>query len=358
MNNTIYKHYTIVGKGLAGNLLAYFLLKNKQAVTLIHKPTLPNSSQVAAGIYNPVTGRRMVETWLADEIFPFLTDTYIQLEKDFQDAGITEKFFHPTLIFYPFPDEKIKEILTKKFTQTPSKYINLTTKDDYNFIKKNHGGLTISSSGWLDINQLIHNFDQYFRLQNITIIDTEKYDYTNINPQNINNNFTIFCEGYYTTQNPFFSWLPFKPVKGEILNIKLNQETQNINHIINQGFFILPQKDENFRLGATYDWDNLNWKNTNEANKILLEKAEKTFSFSIETLNQQAGIRPATADRRPFIGMHPKHKEIGIFNGFGSKGVSLIPYFANQFSEMLIFNKELHSEVNITRFDSLYLGEF
>ncbi len=351
------KTYTIVGQGLAGSMLAYFLIKNKQKITIVNNPTLASSSNIAAGIFNPVTGRRMVETWMADEIFPFLENTYRDLETEFSEKGITNKFFFPYPLFYPFPDEKLKNILVNKFQENHSKYVDVIESNEYNFIKKKMGGLSINHTGWIDIKQLIINFNLYFKLLKIPILETEKYKYTEFDSQKNDDNITLYCEGFYGTQNPYFSWLPFKPVKGEILTIQLDSDVKPFNHIINQGFFVLPIANQEFKLGATYDWNNLNWDTTQEASQVLLEKLQKVTSLSPIKTTQQAGIRPATSDRRPFIGMHPKYPQHGIFNGFGSKGASLIPYFANEFAENLIFDKELNLEVNITRFHSLYLGD-
>ena len=76
--------------------------------------------------------------------------------------------------------------------------------------------------------------------------------------------------------------------------------------------------------------------------------------FKFEVVDQKAGVRPATRDRMPFIGIHPEHSQIGIFNGFGTKGVSLVPYLANQFVSMLKKQANLDPVVNIRRFFSLY----
>ena len=63
-----------------------------------------------------------------------------------------------------------------------------------------------------------------------------------------------------------------------------------------------------------------------------------------------AGIRPATLERRPFVGFHPLHKNIGILNGMGTKGCSLAPYFAFQMKENLINNKPIMPEADVQRF--------
>jgi glycine/D-amino acid oxidase-like deaminating enzyme len=53
------------------------------------------------------------------------------------------------------------------------------------------------------------------------------------------------------------------------------------------------------------------------------------LSASVE--KQQANIRPTTRDKAPFIGLHPKHQNLAIFNGFGAKGSLQIPYYSQHF---------------------------
>ena len=163
----------------------------------------------------------------------------------------------------------------------------------------------------------------------------------------------IYCEGYNGKFNPHFSYLPFNPVKGEIVDIEI--QNLDLQEIINQGVFVIPLGENKFRLGATYKWDILDDVSTEEGKTILIEKYQKLMKSQMRILSQKAGVRPATKDRRPFLGMHPEIENIGIFNGFGSKGVSLAPFFGKQFVDFLVHQKELYSEVNINRFASLYL---
>ena len=130
----------------------------------------------------------------------------------------------------------------------------------------------------------------------------------------------------------------------------------DIQEIINQGAFVIPLGGNIFRLGATYSWHELNIVPTEQGKVDLTEKYQKLMKPNMKILTHRAGVRPATKDRRPFVGMHPEFENIGIFNGLGSKGVSLAPFFAKQFVDFLVNNKELHPEININRFASLYLG--
>jgi glycine/D-amino acid oxidase-like deaminating enzyme len=142
-------------------------------------------------------------------------------------------------------------------------------------------------------------------------------------------------------------WLPFRPVKGEILMI--DPEIQ-IDFIYNRKIFILPYKKGLYKVGSTYTWDYMDVLPTEEAKNFLEEKLNQIFRVKYNVVAHFAGIRPATKDRRPFIGMHPDYPFVGIFNGLGSKGVSLGPYFAQQFVGYLLKDKELDKEVNINRY--------
>ncbi len=53
--------FLIVGQGLAGSLLAWELMQ-RGAKVLIVDNGMPNASQVAAGLINPITGMRFAKT--------------------------------------------------------------------------------------------------------------------------------------------------------------------------------------------------------------------------------------------------------------------------------------------------------
>jgi glycine/D-amino acid oxidase-like deaminating enzyme len=356
----IIKNYTIIGQGLAGSILAYFLLKEGQNVQIFDALDVPSSSKVAAGIFNPVTGKRLVKTWLADKIFPFLEDFYPQLENE-----LNAKFFFPMPLFHPFPD-----IATQKFFKSdhiPDDFFDFCSLEFENVYRKEIvnstlGGITMKHAGWVDLKVMLSAFQAYFLERGILTIaphpsegelKTDSTWNSKVPPLGAEVT-TIFCEGFNGKFNPHFSYLPFNPVKGEIVDIEI--QNLDLQEIINQGVFVIPLGDNTFRLGATYKWDVLDFVSTKEGASILTEKYQKLMKPQMRILSQQAGVRPATKDRRPFLGMHPELKNIGIFNGFGSKGVSLAPFFGKQFVDFLVYQKELHPEVNINRFASLYLG--
>ncbi|HNP08097.1 MAG TPA: FAD-binding protein, partial [Cyclobacteriaceae bacterium] len=76
--------YIIVGLGLAGACLALQLLKRGKRILVFDTPSKNRASLIAAGLFNPITGKRIVKTWKADEIFSYLFKFYREAEKELQ----------------------------------------------------------------------------------------------------------------------------------------------------------------------------------------------------------------------------------------------------------------------------------
>src|SRR6476469_4542872 len=71
--------YIIIGQGISGTFLSYYLLKAGKTVLVMDAPQQYTASKVASGVINPVTGRRIVKTWLIDELLPFTWDAYTEI---------------------------------------------------------------------------------------------------------------------------------------------------------------------------------------------------------------------------------------------------------------------------------------
>jgi 2-polyprenyl-6-methoxyphenol hydroxylase-like FAD-dependent oxidoreductase len=65
------KDFIIVGQGAAGTFLSWYLLKEGFDIIVIDQVDKKAASYTAAGMINPVTGRRIVKSWMIDEIMPF-----------------------------------------------------------------------------------------------------------------------------------------------------------------------------------------------------------------------------------------------------------------------------------------------
>ena len=176
---------------------------------------------------------------------------------------------------------------------------------------------------------------------------TEKgVEYKSVSAKNI-----IFCEGHLISKNPYFNWIPFKPAKGEVLTITCN-DFHLKNSIFNKGFFIMPLGNNTYKVGATYEWENLNDTPTESKKQELITKLNGVISSPYQIVKHEAGVRPSVIDRRPVVGCHPKFGNMYVFNGFGTKAVMLAPYFAKQLVNFIQNNTAIDLEVNPSRFNN------
>ncbi|MDP3912479.1 MAG: FAD-dependent oxidoreductase [Bacteroidota bacterium] len=343
--------FIIVGLGLAGTLLANELFKQDKTVMVFDDPEASKASLVAAGIINPVVFRRMTKSWLVDDAFPTMEKTYHQLEN-----LLKEKLYYPGRMIKSLSEAQSVLWKEKVFANRLEEYID--PQPDFNFrnnnITKPYSFGCVNKSGRLDIQKLISVFSELLITQNS--IRKEKFDlgklvlkpelvtYKDVKAEKI-----IFCEGSGASQNPYFKNLKFKHSKGEILELKIPE--LQLNEIVNAEVFVMPMGDDCYKVGATYSWDALNQETTDSARDELLVKIKNCIAASFELIEQKAGIRPTMHDRKPVIGLHPEYPSIGIFNGLGSKGVVLCPYFARQLADYLVGTSNcIHPEADIKRY--------
>jgi glycine/D-amino acid oxidase-like deaminating enzyme len=218
------------------------------------------------------------------------------------------------------------------------------------------GGLVVKNAGYVNLVSMLDTWKSYLISQNRYLkaeIDINAIEVgETIKNDDFECNKLVFCEGYKGKYNPFFSYLPFQFSKGEVLEIAV--KNISANYIINGGVFILPLKNGNLKVGSTYFWDDETELPTKRGLDELTEKLDKMLLSKYEITQHRAGIRPTVNDRKPFLGFHPKHKNIAIFNGLGTKGVMLAPFFANHFCEHIENSTNLLKEVDIQRYANLY----
>jgi glycine/D-amino acid oxidase-like deaminating enzyme len=350
--------FIIVGQGIAGTVLSDHLMSAGLEVLVIDNSELSNSSRVAGGLYNPITGRKMVKTWRADDLFNYLQSYYTKLEEKLEAAFLNDKAIYRP--FFSF--EELNEWMGKSIEPEYASYIKeVFGHSEYgNHVNDEYGGLLLNRCGYLDTVTLLDTYRKH--LDVLSRLKKEAFDFNELNLTAEGVDYKgdsarriIFADGQLLRNNSFFNWLPLKPVKGELLYVRVEEP---IDVIYNRGVFVIPIGDGICKVGSTYDHNNLNSVTTKEAKLELTKRLKDLVNFKFEVVDQKAGVRPATKDRKPFIGIHPAHDQIGIFNGFGTKGVSLVPYFANQFVGTLTKGAELDPEVNIRRFFSLYWKPF
>jgi glycine/D-amino acid oxidase-like deaminating enzyme len=158
----------------------------------------------------------------------------------------------------------------------------------------------------------------------------------------------IFCNGAVCAENPWFSKLPWSKDKGEALIASI--PGLPADNIYKQGINIVPWQHGLFWIGATHDWKFTDMLPSESFRKQTEEHLNYWLKLPYTIIDHIVAARPTNLERKPFAGLHPGMPSVGIFNGMGTKGCSVVPYFANQFAKHLVHNVPIMPDVDVKRF--------
>ena len=357
--------YRIIGAGLAGCLIALELEAEGCQVELIGKATESSASEAAAGVFNPVTGRRLQRTWLAEELFAYLPGYYKALEERLQ-----ARFFYPLPNARPlYTAEERADAERQAAKPSLSSFIKVVDHIPHLHHEPERatfGWFIVENAGFVEVQELCRAARAYFGKKCCfrdewvegSLTENGKWKMENESQSKIehrasNIDFpltikTILCQGHLAVQNPLTQHLPLAPLKGEIIRVQPSI-AETLPAVLNRNGYIAPRPDGTWWVGSTYEHQFDTVQPTAVGREALLEKANRIGKVEVEVVGHQAGIRPSVFDRRPLLGRLPDHPEVAVFNGLGTKGVSLGPYFAGHLVRHLLYNEPLMEEVRADR---------
>ena len=345
--------YIVVELGLAGIAFCEELeVAGKEFV--VFEDNSQKSSTVAGGLYNPVILKRFTPVWNADEQLEIALPFYETLEKKLQT-----QFDEKLAVLRRFVDVEEQNMWFEASDKPKlSRYLDtelITNTNDA--IDASFSLGRVKETGRIFTGKLLQAYREYLQNKNCLRIESFQYDKLiiaddSVTYQNIQAKKIVFCEGFGIKKNPFFLYLPLNGTKGELLTIKAPD--LKVDSVIKSSVFIIPMGNDTYRIGATYNWEDKTNLPTEQAKHELIEKLSKLINCEYEVINQVAGIRPTVADRRPLIGIHPKHAQIAVLNGLGTRGVMIGPTVAKQLYNHLTHQSELPDEINIKRFEKRY----
>jgi glycine oxidase len=335
----------IVGAGLSGVCVSLQLIRRGVDVTVIGRAE-NESSVIAAGMINPIVFRRMTKSWRVDEFLPYLMDFYTALEKETKHS-----FLLPITIRRLFSHAQERDLwLEKQDHPDFQDYLFPLNEADKNYSKCiNHfGSGRVKNSYSIDAKSFLAAAKSVIAAKGKWV--TADFDYSKLIGNTYMNDrydVIVFCEGYHSINNPWFSYLPINPTKGETLTIvsPILPEDESLN----RKCFVLPLGNQRFKIGSTYVWDTPKSDITVAGKHEILNNLSCLTEEEVEVIEHEAGVRPTTRDRRPFIGCHPDHPSYFIFNGLGAKGYMLAPLLSKECVDFLLDNSPLDSESSIDR---------
>ena len=350
--------YLLVGHGLAGATLAHELRRRGRRVVVYDPGQADSASNVAAGLINPVAGKRFTLAWRIDELLPAAAAFYRAVG---QELGA--EFYAELPIYKLFASAAEQNaVVARSADRLWGHYVAPTDGHlpALPGVTAEFGGIEIRRGGYVRLRELLAALARQgaengwlrretFDWQQL-VADAAGVSYA---PGGVRARHVVSCEGVGATQNPYFAWLPLTPNQGEVLDVAC--AGLSAGQVLNRGAYVVPLGDGQFRVGATYQWPPFPAGITAAARAELSQRLAAITARPFAVVAQRAGVRPAVRDRKPLLGPHPAAPNVSIFNGFGSKGVLLAPALARQLADALEGRGgALWPEVNISRYYALY----
>jgi len=330
--------FIIVGHGLAGSVMAHQLIERGQKVLVLDAGLPHSASAVSVGLVNPLIGPKLNPPFM-------IRDCLMENELFFRQCERSwgSDFYRSIALHRLFISEKQKKSW-KEMEKNPDFFLfqnGQLNSDQYQKmgIQARLGGGITKNAWQLDVSRFLKASKDY--LIAIKALKNSSFEFKR--KENLQK--VIFCEGFRVLENPWFKGLPFAPARGEVLSVQ-----SGINLALSNGSWHLPGFADYAHMGSTWDHQNLLSGPTERGKQEILEKCNFVDLKKSDFPQHSSGVRSGTKDRHPIIGVHPVHKNLFLFNGFGSRGTSTIPHYAKKMTDFLLKNKSLPSEANLNRF--------
>lgn len=345
----------IVGQGIAGINLSFLAMNQGLSCHHIHCSTEGESTAVAAGLINPITGRRFVKSWNIENILPYAVQHYEDL-----GAFLNGQYLKRLNIIRTFKanadenewlaksaDPFLAQFLLEKIVFDRGAFAQKLELSELmgelkDCLRIELARVQVDYHKYLIRNNLLTN--EHYDLAEQTF-DGNQIIYKDIQAKQI-----VFAEGWRAMYNPLWESVPFAPAKGELLII--HSPELKLNTAFKNSMFITPIGSDRYWVGATYEWQNYDPNTSDKMKTKLLKSLDATIKVPYKIEAHLTGIRPSSKDRKPIIGAHEKHKNVFLFNGMGTKGSSLSPYYARMLLANMQQNTEIDHEVSISRYFS------
>ncbi len=342
-------NFLIVGQGIAGTLLSRELMNAGCRVMVVDDGNVFASSRVAGGLVNPVTGKRLVRSWMIDELLPFANSVYTKIGEEFGINVARESF-----IVDMFATKEQSELFDERIAEEQD-YLSKPGIDSHNdHFRYSYGSGCIFPSLIVNLEALLTNWRDHLADKESLwerrfsfdecVVDENGVSYNGVRAEKI-----IFCDGAASMNNPLFSKLPWTHDKGEALVADIPGLPANC--VYKQGnVSIVPWRNGLFWIGALHDWKYTSLEPSAKFRKDVETLLDYWLKLPYKITDHLVSVRPANVERKPFVGVHPLYDRVAILNGLGGKGFSLAPYFAHMLADNLVHNIPVEADVDVGRF--------
>jgi glycine oxidase len=318
----------ILGQGLAGTMLAWELERAGIHFTIADAGPAGSASRVAAGLINPITGRRLVKTAGIEALLPIARSAYA----DFGNAcGVSvwrDLRVHRLLV-----DDRERRVADEKRERGElAPYLGSSDAD----------GIWIEGAAQVDLRALLDAGRSRWTAQG-------RWRMEQIRPDDaaLAAGWVIDCRGLPAAQEAAFG-LPWRWSKGETLQIEVDGLVPDV--VLNDGHWVVPMPGRRAWVGATHEPEVANAEATSAGRADLEAAAQRLLRRAFVIKEHWAGVRVHLPDKRPVAGTDPRHPRRGLINGLGAKGALFAPTLARAWADHLLHGRPFDPAYALARF--------
>ena len=322
--------WIIAGQGLAGTCLAWALWQRGEAFTLVDRGA-GGSSRIAAGMINPLTGKNFEPSWRIAEFLPEALEFYGGVE-----ARIGRQVWHPLPVMRLAGSEKEwQKIVSKLAVPDVAPWVRGEVAAPEGWV----GAVDVRGGGWINAGDFLEGSCEFFKnLGCYHVGDVSRLEA---------NDRVIWCDGAAGLLGGHLG--PHRCAKGEILTVRAAGWDETCIRI-GAGGWLVPLGGGIFRVGSTYEWNELDALPTEKGRERVEEIARCLGGDGFEIIAHHAGVRPILRRSQPMIG--PLRDGGWMFNALGSKGSLYAPGMAGRLARWLVDGVEPEPEVDFRHFSA------
>ena len=316
----------VIGQGLAGTLFSHAALEKGWDCHVIDAG-YASASAVAAGMFNPMSFRRVVEVWDAERHLSSMKATYSALSDQLGEQLIHFMPIHKRLSNSDYAALWNRQATTLKWIE-PVTYQQGTANEGIV-----HGG------GWVNLPRLLHLWRAQLSLQN-------RFERRALSPRDIDNlnngawDAFVDCRGMHLRNAPETPRMDLRGNRGEILTLA-SQDAPALpsSYILNFGKWTLPIGPNQWRLGASYEWKRQDIEPNPETADFLLhalKKCRAPIQQASESNPTRSAFGPFPKTGAPWWDRVQKDPSGTSSMALGTRGVLIGPKWANLLVDIVI----------------------
>jgi glycine oxidase len=337
----------VVGQGLAGTALAWQLRRRGRSVLVVGRESVSSPSRVASGLMTPVTGKRLARSWRWDELYPTAVGFYRMVE-----SATASSFLHQKPALRLFADEREREKYHGRVDNVLAGLVREAPPVP-GWFEAPLGGFEMPDAARLDAARYLDASREAFALGEGYV--EEMVDLrrdvelvpggVRLPRLGVQAAVLALCCGYAPAADPWFGTVRYNAVKGELLTLRVPGLAET--RVVHRGVWLAPLGGELFRAGSTFNWDDLRPEPSAAGRAEIEERIRAFLRLPFEVVEHRAAVRPVIDAGYPVLGRHPEFRQVAYFNGLGSKGALLAPFFAAQLAWTLAGEGEVEADVDV-----------